>query len=253
VSARDDGLDPKLERVLGAHVDPRPDPRFERELRARFVGGTAPRRAPQPTRRALWIPLAVAAGAALGLGLWWRGARSEPAPWRVLEAAAGATLDGAALSPAALAAGGRLRTGPAGGVRLVLGRHVALSLGADSELVLPAVDSLEGPQAWLLEAPAGHLAIATGPDFPGSRLAVRAPDAQVEVVGTRFAVDVYESGTCVCCSEGRVQVTSRREGAEGAGVPAGGMAYAHSAGGLSTGEVMPDHVAPLDALEGVFE
>ena len=97
-----------------------------------------------------------------------------------------------------------------------------------------------------------HLAVRTGPEFAGSRLVVRAPDAEVAVLGTRFAVDVVPAGTCVCCGEGRVDVRSLRDGAAAA-VDPGGMAFAHTAGTISTGAVQSEHAPALAALEDAFE
>ena len=263
MSERDEFLDARLERALEALPEERPGADFERELRARFVGTAARPRAPRRravrnvparARRTTWIVLAIAAGLALALGLQWRVAQRAPvAAWRVLAQEGSATFDERPLEATRLVSGGRLRTGPGGGLTLVFGRHLALSLGPESELVLPAVESPHGPRNWLLEAADGHVALATGPDFAGSRLALNAPDAQVEVLGTRFAVDVYGDGTCVCCSEGLVRVRSLRANDPDADVPAGGMAYAYSAGGLTTGAVQSDHLALLQELQCAFE
>lgn len=242
----DDELDPALEQALEALREERPDPRFRRELRARFVGARQAR-----TPRRAWIAGALAAAAGLALALaWWRAGASAPA-WSVVASQGDVTLDGRTLDAAELSAGGRLRTGPSARLQLVLGRRVALGLGPDSEIVLPAPEAADG--AWLLEARSGHLAVRTGPEFAGSQLTVRAPDADVAVVGTRFAVDVYGEGTCVCCGAGRVDVRSRREGAAQMRVEPGGMAFAHAAGGFSTGEVLPDHAPALAALDALFE
>lgn len=240
-------LDPALERALAALAEERPDPRFERELRARFLGERAARR----TRRAWLTALAAAAGLTLALSLW-RGARGESASaWRVLAVQGRVTLDGRAVAVADLEAGGRLRTGPEGGLWIALGRRVALALGPESELDLPA---LPAPAAdWRLQAHAGHLALRTGPDFARARLLVRAPDAEVAVLGTRFAIDVDEDGTCVCCSEGRVDVRSLRDDAARAEVSPGGRAYAHAHGGITTGGLQPEHAPALEALENVFD
>lgn len=242
--ARDDGPDPALERVLSALREEQPDPRFERELRARFVGARSSRR----TRRAWITALAAAAGLTLALSLW-RAAR--PPAWRVLATQGEATLDGRDLSAADLARGGRLRTGPQGGLRLALGRRVALVVGPDSEIELPALAATASE--WLLRAHAGHLALRTGPQFAGERLRVLAPDAEVDVFGTRFAVDVYPDGTCVCCSEGEVDVRSRHADNSHAQVSPGGMAFAHTHGAITTGGVQPEHAPALDALEDAFD
>jgi ferric-dicitrate binding protein FerR (iron transport regulator) len=244
--SRDDELDPALERALEALVEERPDARFARLQRARFVGAGAV----HLRRRRVLAALAAAAGVAVALSLW-RGTRAPDAPaWRVLAARGPVTLDGAALDAATLARGGRLRTGPAGELRLVLGRSLALLVGPDSELDLPALAALGDD--WRIGARSGHLALRTGPDFAGSRLSVRAPDAEVAVLGTRFAVDVFPEGTCVCCGEGRVDVRSLRDGAA-AEVDPGGMAFAHAAGTITTGAVQPDHAPALAALEDAFE
>lgn len=240
-------LDPALERALAALQDEQPDARFERALRARFLGASSARRRPRA-----WVT-ALAAAAGLALALWtWRAARGEGADaWRVLAVEGEVTLDGRALELADLESGGRLRSGPDGGLRLVLGKRLALALGPDSDIELPAQRASHA--AWRLRANAGHLALRTGPEFAGARLQVLAPDAEVEVLGTRFAVDLYEDGTCVCCSEGRVDVRSLRAEAARAQVPPGGMAYAHAQGGITTGEVQPEHSSALDALEDVFD
>jgi len=69
-------------------------------------------------------------------------------------------------------------------------------------------------------------------------------------VGTEFAIDVYPGiATCICCTEGAIEVTPTHGEPTLYRVEAGGMAWCPADGSAPmTGPVKPAHVAPLEAL-----
>lgn len=241
-------------RAAGARTPARPTParRTAREDR----GPAARRRGPSTSRRP-WTLLAgglLTAAAALLLVLLgpWSATATDPTGslWRLAGAAPaqGLLVDGSPWGgQEPLAGARRVRTGPER-ARLVLGRQLVVELGPDSELVLADPGT---PGALVFEGERGHLRFATGPDLdPGRGLLVRTRDAEVEVLGTVFGVDVYDEGTCVCCTRGEVQVRSRATGEDQRVAALGRGFVTADEGALLAGEIAADHREPLDELGG---
>ncbi len=107
----------------------------------------------------------------------------------------------------------------------------------------------------------GGYRVATMEDFrlKERSLRFRTPDAEVQVVGTVFGIDRYTGegdepkGTCVCCCDGEVQVTSRSDGRSDA-VVAGASNYVYSdSGSLNPMANMPGpHAKPLEVLAEAY-
>lgn len=224
--------DERLEDLVRSGPAPIARPEFQRELRARFVGGrlapdaatpdpdaAAPPLRPDrrrwrtnraPRRQRPWL-LGAALAAAAGIVAFVAWDRSRAAPgWRVLAPAGTALVadgaprtvapEGLDLAPDTLSV--QALDEP---IRLAFGRHVVLECVPGTRLDLVRATSAGGRFDLALHA--GELRVATGPDFPGARLAIRTPSARVDVVGTQFLVDLRGDGLCVCIREGRVGVT----------------------------------------------
>lgn len=268
----DDDDDPALERALGSLPPPQARPGFRSDLRSRFVhadaepaalpDATAPRRraaeprSPLARRLPLWLGLAAASVAAFFLI---RGEAAPPPGWEVLDQSYGELVyvNGSQHSPewetdlqTALREGGRVRTTATSGLHLRFGDDLALFIGPESRVVLPRSPSGGDAPRFDLLTESGHLSVATGPDFAGSTLQVFTPDTEVEVVGTSFAVDVDDKGTCVCCRSGTVRVRPLASAAdEDQPVEAGNVGFVFPDGRLARqAGTMAEHVKTLDAL-----
>lgn len=108
----------------------------------------------------------------------------------------------------------------------------------------------DGPQGeYVLRLEAGSVRVLTSRDFAPRRLRVSAPDAEIAIVGTEFGVDVLEGmGTCVCCTEGVIEVTPRGS-ADADRIEAGGMSFCFASGDEPMlGDVKADHAADVTRL-----
>jgi len=265
---RDDELarDPALARALEALPPAPADPAFRARLRVAFLQGPEAQEpgpaAPRPRPQLALLPLVALLAAAAIVLVFFLSSPPAGAGWEVLASSRGASIlvddRPYAVSPPeelqlALARGGRVRTGEGTLLRLRLGERLALEIGPQSEVTLPHPDPVTEVPAPVLAALQGHLAVATGPAFRGSSLLVRAPEIEVEVVGTRFAVDVGPQGTCACCTEGVIEVRSLALPEQSGQVAAGGMAVAMPDGSLKFApETDPSHVAGLAELAAEF-
>jgi len=256
--------DPELARALEALPPVVADAAFEARLRARFLQGgsgqdtqEAP---PTPSRRRLVLLPALALAAAAAVITVFLVATPDPAPaWEVLPTSRGDVIhvDDRPYSlsrpdelRSALARGAQVRTAAGTRLHLGLGSQFALEIGAQSEVRLPRPPRVE-VRPLTLSALYGHLSVVTGPEFAGNRLLVRAPEVEVEVVGTRFAVDVGEDGTCVCCTQGTVEVRSLVRPEQAGPVGADAMALGMPDGSLKFAPmIVPEHVEPLEELAG---
>ena len=281
-SGRDDAELPEpgaeLAALLDAQATPTARPEFARELRARFVagdfadaddGGAAPRATPPLVveRRSWWRrkPTLTAAAAAaflsafLGPRLWRSESDSGPGPaWEVLSAGVTATvtrdgearrLAGSALAEAILS-GARVQTSE-GELRLRLDGRVLMELGPGTDLTFAECGADAG-SAIRLGLASGRLAAATGAGFEGSRLVVEAPDAEVVVTGTGFGIDVYDMGTCVCVTEGEVEVRPLGPGQPSHAVGADHSGFVFRDGSpMVEGDARPDHTPVVERLVGL--
>lgn len=208
---------------------------------------------PKPRRRSLgpWIAVvALAAAAAVAFVLLTPDAK--PRVQLVDSQVASLALDGAPLADAdqlakRLAAGATLRT-EAETVRLRLDDVVLIELAAGTELSFATwSEASDGETVFDLRS--GGLRVLTGPGFAPRRLTVRAPDAEVAIVGTEFGVDVVQgAGTCVCCTHGVIAVKpSGRDAADR--VLEGGMSFCFASGDAPMlGDVKEDHASDVTNL-----
>lgn len=179
--------------------------------------------------------------------------------WRVVGTRKGAVrLDGVEFPPEEYAALDRaLRDGREievldGELRLRFGNSVLVEATETSVFSLtgtivgePASDS---DLSFAVER--GVLRVCTGPEFPGTTLALSTPDVELGVTGTAFAVDLYDRGTCVCCTEGAVavkpvEIDCTHEVAAETMV----FAFRDRTVECATGAAMQPHAEPLRALE----
>jgi ferric-dicitrate binding protein FerR (iron transport regulator) len=229
-----DDLGPDAARARDAVRDLPPasaDPEFRARLREGFVAGTLtavvpetgdadgdpPRAVAGPrawwSRPPLWVPLAAAAALALVLGI----GNQAPA-WQVtlLEGAGEVSVDGKVYATSdrvalaqALARGGELRLSPEVAMDLVSAGQVAVGMHPGAAMTLSPAPPRWWDRRARFEVHTGEVFITTGGAFSGAQLVVATREAQVEVVGTTFAVEALPQGTCVCVHEGRVRVMSR--------------------------------------------
>lgn len=168
-------------------------------------------------RRFPFVPFVVLAAAAAVVAMFFAVGESVQ-PWRVIDARGNGSVvvDGIEIDPDDAArferALGSARSIDTRGrdLRIVRGEEVVLDLASGTRLAqmrFPAA----GPYS--LFADAGSLRVATGASFGGRSLRVQTRDLDLDVVGTVFAVDVEDGGSCVCCLEGRVAVQPKSDAA----------------------------------------
>ena len=218
---------------------PAPDPAYRARLKrtfmaaemapARVVGHIGP--AEPEEHRSSWATLLVpaAAGVLVVAGLL----LNRGPGWQVLGVTGGGTAEvnghAVALSNASALAravenGAHVRLPDGASMTVAAPGRLAVEItpGSDAELTAP-------PSRWLgriasARLMSGELRITTGERFHGARLAVRTPEAMVEVTGTTLAVIREPTGTCVCVMDGTVRVGAMRGGAM-VPVPAGARRY----------------------------
>jgi ferric-dicitrate binding protein FerR (iron transport regulator) len=93
-------------------------------------------------------------------------------------------------------------------VRLQYKDLFVIELGEATQLDITYLPA-DGEGNYILTGMTGSLRLATGPDFPGHKLILRAPDLESHVLGTVFGIDIFEYGTCICCTEGLIGVRAR--------------------------------------------
>jgi ferric-dicitrate binding protein FerR (iron transport regulator) len=248
--------DSDLQRMLDAAETPPVRAEFRERLRRDFVrnlDASAPVAATAPRRSsvfpwAAWVAGAIAAGV---LAVWWTRA-SDPPQARGLELVerppAGLRVDGAPLIPgAALLSGARLSTA-AESVRLRVAGVYVMELGPHTSATLARGFGDDDPSIELTLA-SGSLRVVTGAHFAPRRFTVKAPDAEVLVIGTEFGIDVDEAqGTCVCCNEGSIEVRPRGSPSVERLV-AGGMVYCFASDmAPMLGEAKAQHLRPITEL-----
>lgn len=99
--------------------------------------------------------------------------------------------------------GDRIRTGEGVELGLVQGDLFAVELSAGCDLDLPC-DAGDGRYRAVVRE--GTATWVTGPAFPGRELRIVAPDAEVVVLGTTFAVLADAEKTCISVFAGEVGV-----------------------------------------------
>lgn len=239
---------------------------------------TAPsRRAPvsaRSQRRRTWSIVggaaALAAAAVIAM-IWIPGGTAAPAAsgWSLLAGGQVAQFDGQALEAPGdgqLAVAGSPKIVTAGDetLRLQFLDQMVLELEPGSSLdISDLTEEGHADDGWILtmSGDSGGYRVATMAGFrrDDRRLTFRTPDADVEVVGTVFGIDRYvgrevgPDGTCVCCCDGEVRVTSRSNGQSGA-VVSGTSNYVHSESGAQNPmPKMPGpHAKPLEVLASAY-
>ena len=230
----EDRLAPEQDRVRAALLAlpaAEADTEFRVRLRAQFTSGALAGRQSAivelPMRTdPVWLgaALAVAAGLVLGVMLFNQG----PA-WQIVRVRGEGTVlvgdrmfsvnDVGNLSTA-LARGGRVRLPENAEMDLVAPGAIAMTLSSGSDVDVPRAPGRWFQRNALAVVRAGETFFTTGRRFHGAHLTVATDEANVEVVGTTFAVLRHEEGTCVCVMEGKVRVGATGESAVevGAGV-----------------------------------
>jgi hypothetical protein len=291
-AAGDAPPEPALRHALDHARAPRPRDGFRDSLRARFLdtsdlparpvapptqphltaSAAPPRALDSRPPRGPWVRLSsilAIAAAALLMFLW----PSESA-WRVSGSSdyVAVRVDGESFLPgdgrrlAAALRDGSLLEVEGGALELVLDQRVALSLASGTRAMLKRVPAEGTLGELLVDQHQGSLAVVTGPEFDGTSLRIQTPSAEVRVLGTEFALDVFPgTGTCVCCTEGSVAVFARLPGAteEAERDPArepdwtvrgGNMGFVTDRGKFSeSGEAMSLHTTPLASLRRVWD
>ena len=221
--SRDDGMGGAERRArdqVRALGTPTADPDFRARLAADFASGTlasAPRpssvlRLPWHAREMTrWAVAAAAAAALIVAGLM---LNRGPSYRIVSQHGSGiASVDGHGVTLNDLASlertihpGSRIALPADGDLMLQAGNTMMVAIERGSVVTLPGT-----PGRWFARRVAGRvdsgiLRVTTGPGFHGAALALRTPEAQVQVTGTTFAVICEPAGTCVCVLEGMVHV-----------------------------------------------
>ncbi len=203
-----------------------PDAAFRARLRAGFVGGTVARgefargsdvgksEAPSPARRWRLDGLAIAATilVAAAAMLLNRG----PA-WRVIgcdgvgEIAVGDTtirVERAQRLAIRVRPGTVLRTTGNAQLDLLCDGQAVMQLAPGSEIASPTPINHWYARSSRCEIRRGELRVVTGGGFHGARLAIDAPRARVDVVGTTLAVIASPDSTCLCVLEGVARIVA---------------------------------------------
>ncbi len=259
----DEQLDPATAKRVDAEARPRARAEFAARLREQFVAGSIkelpvgpPRaerphigspRSSSPFARFAWL---AAAAAMIVIGVFLQKAGAPRAVFESLaNAASDARVDGAALEVGELREGSRVETGEHA-LDLRVAGAVVIEIGAHSKVRFERIASSPGGDfAFAIES--GALRVVTGPDFAPSHLVVRAPDADVSIVGTEFGVDVIDGqGTCVCCTRGEVDVRATHRSNELARIAADQRSFCsvEPAAPPALGAPVDAHVAPVVAL-----
>jgi len=218
----------KAQEALKALSRPSADSNVRSRLRRAFVEGTirpgvldlgAPSQPMRPsTARRPWfldrraqVGLAIAAAVTVVTVM----ALNRPPKWEVSDASGEgiALVDGRGIPmnhraelSAALRPGAPVRLPGGTELEIACAGNLLVQFTAGTDATVP-----EAPGRWFGRSVRGtiregELRITTGPAFRGARLAIRSPEAQVEVRGTTLAVIREPHGTCICVLEGRVRV-----------------------------------------------
>lgn len=245
---RDDGLEPEdwLAQALEEAPVREPSAALREKARRSFLGSDAS--SASGGRASRWplrlVVTALATAAALLFLLRTpevsRVELVETAP-KALASASAAEVEAKVLTGSELATGAETARVRLDGVALV-------ELAPQTRLQIHTWDARGGGEA-VLELHGGGVRIVTAPDFAPRKLRVVTLDAEVSVIGTEFGVDVIENtGTCVCCTHGAVDVRSRIAGSSSR-VLEGGMALCFSSGAAPMlGDVEADHANVVTAL-----
>ena len=254
------GGETEIESALASVARPCARARFKDDLRRRFlVPETAfadPRDAERRRRTLLRVGGLLAAAVILMIGYV---VIEPPAPrWKVVDLGAGAVVkaDGEVLEnrePDALAR--RLQRAREievqnGDLVVQIDDLALFDLGPGTRATFAGFDRSRAGNPFEVRAAAGRLRGRTGPGFRGHTMLVATDVMDVTVVGTAFAIDYEEQGTCICCLHGEVQVAAKALGAGPMPVPPQRMCLVfRDARGPVWGGSPGKHADPLRALE----
>ncbi|MBA3700021.1 MAG: FecR domain-containing protein [Planctomycetes bacterium] len=164
----------------------------------------APRAVPAPRRRLTWqrVGLATAAALMVGVGMWWSLAERSASDVHLVPGSGVVLLrDGQPLPAAtAMQRGDRVQAGAAGTRLDWTAERTAIVLDAGTQVV---IDELGRNKRLRLEH--GTITADIAPQGDGG-LSLVTPFGVVEVVGTRFQVQVDEHGSRVTVEHGAVRV-----------------------------------------------
>jgi ferric-dicitrate binding protein FerR (iron transport regulator) len=197
-----------------------PDPAFRARLAESFKSGAFPapgrRIVPLPWyRRGVisWIAVPAAAAAALAVvmvlnqGPRWELAASEGAGVVVVDDRP-IPMNHTEDLRRALHPGAKVSIPEGGEVRIAAGKDLLILATAGTDFVMPAAPGRWFGRSVATRMERGTLRVTTGGGFPGGRLVVATPDADVEVTGSTLAIICEPAGTCVCVLDGHVMVGS---------------------------------------------
>ena len=266
-----EGFDPEVENALASVVRPRARPEFRESLRRRFCATAGEPRSlpsleafPEPgldPRAARRRPLLrvgglLAAAAILVIGYVFL---ASPAPkWNVIDLQDGSVvrIDGKAFPGEDRGALARALQRAKeievekGDLVLRVEDLALFDISEGTRVALGGFDRRGPGTQYELRVPSGRLRAVTGPAFHGRKMKVDADLFEGTIVGTAFAVDYEPHGTCLCCLDGEVGMTSSAlPSAEE--IPATKMCLIYRDGKTPPkhGANPPKHLAPLQALE----
>jgi ferric-dicitrate binding protein FerR (iron transport regulator) len=150
-------------------------------------------------RRRWWLPVAAAAALMIGVVAWWSSATA------VAVRVTGGVVERAGVSqPAgsALRRGDRFVSGAAPAVLSWPDEDTRLDLAAGSRLQIEELGLRK-----VVRLDQGGLEAAVAPQPAAGGLVIVTPHGRVEVVGTRFSVQVQEHGSTVAVTHGRVRLS----------------------------------------------
>ena len=257
---------PELARLLDQLEEAPARPEFAAQLKRQFVEGSIDTGLPagatpvhEGLRRPSWGPIAAGMlAAAAAIALVWMNFSADSISFEVLDGVAGAEIriDGTAYD---LGDGPRVSRALLGSSEirtldqplfLRVADLMTLELGPESQLEILELSA--GARAIRFATDAGSLALATGPGFEGNQLSIKTPDGDVAVLGTAFAVHVFEDSTCICCTDGEVSVSSAPGQAACARIPRDESNVFRNGESIFAGPAMEDHVTAMERLQGYW-
>jgi ferric-dicitrate binding protein FerR (iron transport regulator) len=102
--------------------------------------------------------------------------------------------------------GSLIETTDGGHFELIRPRFMIVEVTPGSRLTLPGAPNRWFGRTVSCRVEQGEVRFLSGPDFPGASLEVTTPDGRIEMTGTIIAVNIDDTGTCVCVMYGTAQV-----------------------------------------------
>lgn len=208
----------KARREVRALSQPVPASDYRERMKRAFADGTIdsalePPRA--PSRRAgLWswgVGLAAAAALLLAVNFLNRGPAWEVAQvtgeGEILVDARAFDAAGGGPTAESITPGATVHASGEAQIDLICPGTIALQLPPGTRVTIP-----NSPGRWFgresrCELTQGELRLVTGPSFPGARLLIAAPHAEIEITATTVAVIAGADSTCLCVLDGTAKMT----------------------------------------------